>query len=220
MKPDIKSLEHQIEEIQTALKIYDQTHIYNDEVFALCEKQQNLKRELSLLKGEETAVPFDYPYPWDTGAPLPHVVSNGYKTFLIYYIAERNPVWTAQEHPIIDLNTGYDDITALVEFTRCYEYKFGGVNDEVICAHPLSEHGLEAYRAHTVENSSWIKTQKKINSVHSNYNQEHWNKRKHYIFTFHDEIFECIADGYVVDVFSGRIQAVYEEASRRLFCYG
>jgi len=190
-----------------------------DEILALFEHQQNIKRELSLLKGQETAVPFDFPYPWDTGAPLPHVISNGFRTILIYYIGEHNSAWEAGRHKITDLKTEHDDITALVEFRHCYIYKFGGINDEVIYAHPLSDHGLEAYGAHVVVNSAWIKEQEKINSVHSNYSREFWDKRKHYIFTFHDEIFECIADDFVVEVFKGRISTVFAEASGRLFLH-
>ena len=122
-----------------------------------------------------------------------------------------------QNHDITDLNTGHDDITALIQFSWCYCYKFGGINDEVIHGHPLFEHGLEAYEAHYIENSSWIKEESRINSVHNCHDQSSWDKYKHYIFTFHDEIFECIADGYTVDIFKGRIQAVFDIATKRLF---
>lgn len=210
-------LQRQLKDIQHKLNEFEHQHIYNNDTYLLFEQKRKLQRELSLEKGEETAVLLDYPFPWDTGAPLPHVISNGYKTFLIYYIGENNPVWKAQTHKINDLKTGDDDITALVEFNHCYCYRFDGINDEVISGHPLFEHGLEAYAAHTIENSKWIQEQSKINAVHKNYSQALWDKRKHYIFTFHDEIFECIADGYKVEVFKSRIKTVCDEATKRLF---
>lgn len=210
-------MEKQLEEIKNKLKEFNKRHIYNNETHLLFEQKIKLQRQLSLEKGEETALLFDYAFPCDTGAPLPHVISNGDKTFLIYYIGESNPIWTMQTHQITDLKTEHDDITALVEFKRCYCYRFGGINDEVIDGHRLFEHGLEAYEAHIIENSKWIKEESKINSVHSNYSQTLWDNRKHYIFTFHDDIFECIADSYKVEVFKGRIKAVYDEAAKRLF---
>jgi hypothetical protein len=170
-----------------------------------------------LAKNQETAVVLDYPYPWDTGAPLPHVISDGQRTILIYYINEHNPKWDPASMKIIDLQTGHGDITALAEFTNCYNYKFGGINDEVINGHPLHEHGLEAYEAHVIINSEWLKNQEKINSVHTNYSHNLWETRKHFIFTFHDEMFECIADGYKVEIFKGRIRSVFSEATKRLF---
>jgi len=210
-------LEQQLTEVEIVLEQFARRRIYNDEVHNLYTKERELQRALSLAKGEDTAVPIDYPYPWETGAPLPHVVSDGCKVFLIYYIGESNPKWTAQEHVIIDLNTKRSDITALVEFDHCYIYKFGGANDEVINGHPLAKHGLERYEAHIIENSSWLEEQVRINSIHRYFNQASWDGYKHYLFTFHDEMFECLAKGYRVDVFKGSISAVFEVASIRLF---
>ena len=201
MSDKIYELEQRLEGLKDRLNDLRKRRSITEEFHALSDEKRVLQRELSLKKGLETAVILDYPYLWCSGAPLPHVISDGYNTFLLYYIQEDHRKWNAREHDIVDLNTGHDDITALVKFNQCYCYKFGGVNDEVLHGHPLFEHGLEAYEAHYVENSSWIKDESKINSVHNCYNQSSWDKRKHYIFTFHDEIFECIADSYTVDVF-------------------
>lgn len=217
MSNEIRILEKQLEKVLIQLKAFEQQRLYNDEIYHLFEEKRTLQRKLSLAKNQETAVLLDYPYPWDTGAPWPHVVSNGYRTFLIYYIGENHPVWKSQSHEITDLHTEHHDLTALVEFKNCYNYKFGGINDEVINGHPLYEHGLEAYEAHKIENSTWLNEQEKINAVHSNYSHSLWESRKHFIFTFHDEIFECIADGYHVEIFKGGIRSVFAEASKRLF---
>ena len=217
MSAKISELEKRLEEIKYRANELGKKRNFTEEFYALSGEKRVLQRELSLAKGLETAVKLGYPYPWSVGAPLPHIVSNGYKTFLIYYIQENSPKWNKQDHDITDLNTGHDDIAALVKFVRYYSYKFGGANDEVMDGHPLFEHGLEAYEAHYIENSSWIKAESKINSVHNCYDQDSWDRYKHYMFTFHDEIFECIAEGYTVDLFKGRIRDVYDIATKRLF---
>ncbi|MCL2580766.1 MAG: hypothetical protein FWE32_12190 [Oscillospiraceae bacterium] len=166
MGAKVHELEKRLEEIKYRANELGKKCNFTEEFYALSADKRILQRELSLAKGLETAVKLDYPYLWSAGAPLPHIVSNGYKTFLIYYIQENHPKWSAQEHDIADLNTGHDDITALVKFTRCYSYKFGGANDEALHGHPLFEHGLGAYEAYYVVNSLWIKAESKINSVH------------------------------------------------------
>jgi hypothetical protein len=47
-----------------------------------------------------------------------------------------------------------------------------------------------------VVNSRWIADQERINSVHP-YHRGGWHERlNHYVFCFHDETFECIAEGF------------------------
>ena len=207
----------QLKKLLAKLKEFEKQRLYNDEWHNLYKEKRILQRNLSLAKNQETAVLLDYPYPWDAGAPLPHVVSDGGMVFLIYYIDENSSAWKAQTHEIIDLDTGHRGITALVEFKHCYNYKFGGVNEEVIHGHPLYEHGLEPYGVHEIINSKWIIEQEKINSVHGNYNHLSWEAYKHFIFTFHDELFECIAEGYNIKIFKGRICSVFSEVTKKLF---
>src|SRR5262249_28415134 len=38
-----------------------------------------LERELAAAKGEEHAVPLDFPVEWDAGCPRPHLLCNDYK---------------------------------------------------------------------------------------------------------------------------------------------
>jgi len=176
-----------------------------------------LKRNLSLEKGEETAVPIEWEYPWDAGAPIPHVISNDSRTFLIYYVNVVDPNWDGTYANVRDTTSGQEDLIALVEFIRVIHFKFGGPNDEVIHGHPLYEHGLEAYSAHEVINSKWIAEQKQINSVHYRYDPARWENLKHYILTFHDEMFECIAQEYKIEVFKGAFREIVFEATKRLF---
>jgi hypothetical protein len=45
-----------------------------------------LERLVAAAKGEEYAEPLDFPVRWCTGAPLPHLIANDYKTFLIFLV--------------------------------------------------------------------------------------------------------------------------------------
>ena len=156
-----------------------------------------LKRNLSLAKGEETAVPIEWKYPWDAGAPCPHVLADGHRVFLAY-------CYTVSQ-------------IALVEFIRVVNFKFGGPNDEVLHGHPLYGHGLEYYEAHEIINSKWIIEQEQINAVHSRHDSERWQTLKHFVFTFHDEIFECIAEAYNVEIINGSFRDALCEATKWLF---
>jgi hypothetical protein len=154
-------------------------------------------------KNDETAFMLDWEAKWDIGAPCPHVISSGLKTFLIYYAEESDNVENTQ--------------VALVEFIDCYSSKFGGADDEVISGHILWEKGLKYYSAHEIFNSHWIEEEMKTNSIHPHFNKDRWKERKHYMLLFHDEIFECIASGYKIEVFQENLLNVFQEAQRRLF---
>jgi hypothetical protein len=83
---------------------------------------------------------------------------------------------------------------------------FGGPNDEALSGHPLYSRGLKFYSAHQVLNSSWIKIREKMNSVHPRHNPIFFYKKNHYIITFHDNMFECIADECTYKIFKGELQ--------------
>ena len=154
----------------------------------------------------------EWPVKWDPGAPLPHVISSGHKTFLVYYIKEIDPNWDGTYVKVIDPSEEEILPIALVEFTRCYACRFGGANDEVIHGHPLWRKGLEPYGAHMIHNSRWIKEEMRINSVHQYYRPERWEKMKHYLLLFHDEMFECLAEGFEIRVFRDTFKNVLMEA--------
>lgn len=187
-----------------------------EEYTAAKEENLMLQRQLSLEKGEETAIPIEWNVKWDTGAPCPYVISAGGRAFLIYYINEIDPNWDGTYTNVIDSSS--DDILplALVEFIRCYSIKFGGANDEVINGHPLWGKGLVPYGAHIIENSEWLKHEMKISSVHSYYNEESWDVKKHIVLLFHDELFECITEDYKIEVIRDSFNNVLKEAQNRL----
>lgn len=187
-----------------------------EEYYSAQEENLLIQRELSLAKKEETAILCDWPVKWNKGAPLPHVISSGHKTFLIYYTGEIDPAWDGTYVKIIDPAKEELLLLAVVEFIHCYAYKFGGANDEVIHGHPLWGRGLEPYGAHIIHNSRWIKEEEKINSVHRYYKAERWKKINHYLLLFHDEMFECLAEGFKIETVRDTFKHVLKESNNRL----
>jgi hypothetical protein len=70
---------------------------------------------------------------------------------------------------------------------------FGPPNDEAFSGHPLAPKGLAPYRVFEIDDSSWLRTLERMNSVHPYHRSEHFAVYKHFVFAFHDSTFECIA---------------------------
>jgi hypothetical protein len=67
-----------------------------------------------------------------------------------------------------------------------------------------------------VVNSEWITAQERINSVHRRH-RGGWHERlTHYVFSFHDETFECLAEGYTAQRYVGSPRAVLADLVGRL----
>jgi len=73
---------------------------------------------------------------------------------------------------------------------------FGPPNDEGLHGHPLAERGLEPYGVFVVSPSSWLRALVRMNAVHPRHRDEHFDGLCHFVFTFHDSTFECIARGF------------------------
>jgi hypothetical protein len=195
-----RALEAAIERVNRAVAAMAPKHKGGEveEFRAAVAEQHRIERDLALAKGDEAAIVLDWQPPWDAGAPLPHVLSSSHRTFLIYMLSEPDPAWDGSWVNVIDSASEAEEPLAIVELERCYAHKFGGPNDEVLRGHPLYGKGLEAYRAHEVMNSRWLAAEQAINSVHAQYRPASWEKRKHYLLFFHDDCFECLAEGYRV----------------------
>ncbi len=144
----------------------------------------------------------DFPVKWDVGAPLPHVIADEHRTFIIFYVREIDPNWDGTYVTVKNPADGCVESLALVEFKRCASFRMGTPNDEVLEGHPLSGRGLDSYTAQVVQNSRWINELETINKVHSGYREDRWRELTHYILWFHDSTFECIAESYKVVEFS------------------
>jgi hypothetical protein len=174
------------------------------------------ERNLAAAKGEEYAVPIEFPVRWDTGAPLPYLLQNDYRTFLALFLHTVDPNWDGTYVNVRNPSSELSEKLALVEFERCVCTKMGTPNDEVLHGHPLYGKGLAGYEAMAVENSNWLKELEKINSVHEAYNPESWRGLKHYILPFHDSTFECVARGFKVETFLLPVSDLLSDVCKRL----
>ena len=170
------------------------------------EVYQNLlahERRLAAAKGEEHAVPLDFPIQWGVGYPHPFMVSNERKTLLAFTVPE-----TLRSRSSVDAGSEGEgtirgERLAVVSFELCRWASLGGPNDEVHDGHPLSGKGLDSHTAQLVVNSRKLAELEGINSVHTQYHPNQWSDVNHYIFWFHDSTFECLASGFSVERFEG-----------------
>jgi hypothetical protein len=70
--------------------------------------------------------------------------------------------------------------------------------NETIDGHPYYKLGMQSCSFYELRNSDFIKSLQDIDKVHPEYNPESWKAYKHYIITFHDNMFECIAKDFEI----------------------
>jgi hypothetical protein len=144
---------------------------------------------------EDTVVALtDVPRPC-AGAPLPLALADDCRLLLLAYVLP-DPNWDGP-----DVDVASHEAVAVIRFRSPYAHMFGPPNDEAFDGHPLARRGLEPYGVFEVRQSSWIRQLERMNSVHPRHERERFmGKMKHFIFTFHDSTFECIADGFDVQL--------------------
>src|SRR5690242_16032349 len=72
------------------------------------------------------------------------------------------------------------------------------------CNHPSHRGGhWEPYAVFEVKRSSGIRGLERMNSVHPYHRRDRYEQLRHFVFTFHDSTFECVADGYEISIRSG-----------------
>ena len=105
-------------------------------------------------------------------------------------------------------------LSRLLQFTfsGCRSVRLGMPNDEALNGHALWGRGLDFNQAHIVHDSVWRAEVDKVNSVHSQYAGP--NEKIHYLFTFHDEMFEALADSVEVVAFEGTLSSALLDAAR------
>jgi len=116
--------------------------------------------------------------PMESGSPLPNVRAHDGVVVVDYFTHQFG----------VDTNT-----RARVVFRHVRAHYLGWPNDEALSAHPLYGRGLRPYDAFEVIDSSWKATIIAANRAHPLHRDEHFAADRHFIMTFHDETFECIA---------------------------
>ena len=187
-----------------------------DQLRAAHEKVLVAEREVAEAAGDEYAVELNIGLVWDIGAPLPHLLANGHKTYVLFYLADPDPAWDGTWVTVADPAAPEAVPLGVVEFHHVHSIKLGGPNDEALDGHPLSGKGLRAYAAHKVVNSRWIAAEEQINSVHPNHRGGWHEQLNHYVFCFHDETLECLAEGITTERHVASPQTVLSDLLGRL----
>jgi hypothetical protein len=133
--------------------------------------------------------------PMDIGAPIPVIISGEYKLDLLYFYDKEFEKSTTGYLDMPQERHNSDMGIAHLSFKYASVHKFGYPNDEVLSAHPYYSLGLSSYTMFEVEGSDWIAAIEKMNQVHISHNPGRFKLLRHYIITFKDSTFECIAEG-------------------------
>ena len=141
------------------------------------------------------------------GAPMPVIFASEQSLFVVFYLELRDPNWDGKSVKMVTLDTN-DEPICVVKFNRAYAHYFGAPNDEAFTGHPLQARGLRPYGAFEVFSSSWIRALERMNSVHPYHKSEHFADRRHFVLTFHDTIFECVAKDSLVEQPSGSLRSI------------
>ena len=187
-----------------------------EEFHAAFQAELLAERTLAAAQDEPYALPIEFPTQWDTGAPLPYLLQNEHRTFLVFFTRVPDPHFDGSYVSIRHAGSSTACELAVVEFKRCVSTMMGAPNDEVLHGHPLYGKGLEGYRPMRVENSPWLAELQRINSVHEAYAPERWHGLSHYFFGFHDSTFECVAESVVVELHEAPLSQVLTEVCKRL----
>ena len=138
-----------------------------------------------------------------TGAPMPLLVQSEYRCSVAYICGNFEP--SSDGTTVRVASAGDDEPIVIVEFGSVRASYFGPPNDEAMGGHPLAARGLQYYAAHEVFDSSWIRALEKMNRVHHRHTASLFAGLRHFIWTFHDSTFECVANGYTVRMLEGSV---------------
>lgn len=160
-------------------------------------KSQNFINKFKSLftKHKKELIEIESLFWMDTGAPSPQILSNDSELLHMFYALDEN-----NEQYSEDDSVNYDEKVIFIKFKRCSKYTFGGPNDEALHGHPYYKLGLGRYAFYELKNSDYIKSLQEINKCHDRYNPKNWTNLKHYILTFHDNMFECIAEDFEINI--------------------
>jgi len=136
-------------------------------------------------------------YHINSGAPEPIIISIGFHLILMFYVDLFD--FPSITNKLKERDTENDIGVAIIKFKKRYIHKFGVPNDEVIIGHPYYKLGLKPYSFFSVIDSDWIKEIKRIEAHHPYFSEQGFNNLKHFIITFKDNTFECIAEDYLID---------------------
>jgi hypothetical protein len=153
----------------------------------------------------------------ETGAPLPIVVSDEHSLLISYLTSMPDPNWDGSYVESISPRTNQVPVV-IVRFKLPYAHIFGPPNDEAFSGHPLAIRGLTPYGFFEVIDSSWIRVLERRNSVHPRHERKWFLSRKrHFVFTFHDSVFECVAEDFSAERMTGSLALALDRMCEILY---
>lgn len=91
------------------------------------------------------------------------------------------PIVLAKDGAVILSYVAGRELTVVATFPFCAAHLFGDPDAKSLGRHPLAERGLKAHGAFEVRDSSWARS------------LDASGRKKHFVFTFRDSTFECVA---------------------------
>jgi len=150
----------------------------------------------------------------DMGSPIPKIISTDNKLVLLFNVdIFDGPNITDKIHELSNENGA---CTAIIKFNKSVIHKFGSPNDEVIIGHPYYNMGLRAYSFWKVNDSDWKKEIIRINAHHPYFNENSFDSMNHYILTFKDNTFECLAESYDLEYSYNSLDSVIQQIAREI----
>jgi hypothetical protein len=162
---------------------------------AAAEEVRRAERDRARARCETYAEIIDIGPRWDTGAPLPHLISNGSRAFILCRASQPDPDWDGSYVRMVSAADEQPAAFVVIELRGCLDIRLGAPSNEAIRGHPLYGKGLSPYQAHEVANSEWVGQHIKINSAHPQHSDTPFRRLRHYLLLFHDEMAEALADG-------------------------
>ena len=140
------------------------------------------------------------------GAPCPALIATEQSLVLIFFLEDEDPNRDGETVRGVSIDSPEEQCAAIY-FDRPSIHSLGPPNDEAFGGHRLAKVGLHPYGAFEVINSEWTQLLEKMNSIHPRHDRELFLEgKRHFIITFHDSVFECVAHGYRVELMPGSIK--------------
>lgn len=150
----------------------------------------------------------------DVGAPCPLFFLSEHTSTVAYFLpnppASWDGSWTTMRGP-----EASGEPAAIVRFSGTQATFLGAPNDEAFDGHPLASRGLRPCGAFEVLDSSWIRRLEQMNRVHPSHTAEMFAAYRHFVLSFHDTTFECVARACAWEVGAGPLTAIIANEAAR-----
>jgi len=177
---DIEKLEEELAKASEQLREEQAGRGSNAKHMDAFDRLAKAQRELAKAKGEEYAAPYDIGFVPEAAVSEPAFFQSERASVLTFNAVRETANWRRDD-------AGY----GLVEIVHCFTSCFGGPGDEDIEKDPLYAKGLDAYGVFEIVNSRWKRGLLKDGDVY--FPGTPGPAQRHFVFTFHDSTFQCIA---------------------------